>query len=805
MAMRIGVLGRGQVHGLAAALRALLPEADVVHFETAPTLDADAAEAVLAHCDHVVAHALPASWGKLAARSLAAHVTRLHVLPEVNFAGFHPDSIAIEAGGKRLQGPTGTLHSRIAVLGYLGDLSETQTVSLYNRLVFARLGYLRAYAEQSARLGARFAAARIELAPLLAGWAARGCFMHAPDRPKIRVLLDLARTACAMMGVEPAPKLAAAIALPDVLSGGETHPLLPDIAAAAGVAPEGIFRAAGAPGKGGRALSAGEFVSLSFRCFDGTDAAVLRAADGVAAGLASLRLAALRTRRAPGVRRGKERGMGLLSYHGTVLRQGVAGGLPRHMALDVTLQDRPALILEFPRTPQLHGFDSQALGGVQVVPGFAEGTVALKRQDRVLCPERDDDSAGFTRQRVGAWEALLPVRAADLAALFLLAAHDWRIEATGEPVPRASVRLAPDYVLWFGPWRIDLRQDVPTAEPPAADGRTRVALVLGGNRVVVVAVPAAAPAVPVAAPAALAVGQRRVVAGAQTLLCLPMVGSSADRRWLYDAYDGQGPVPAGWISPTANLCRAAGVGLRFDREGGAHPVVDTVPQAMIAGPAVLALAPLLAPRIGWIEASLRLFALRPFMPAGAFVLVPPEGLPAGWALAWQELGMARAHQAAPVGAFRVDDLTWLAQDSAVTLPAETLIGFRDNAQRAAGPGAPRRLFVHGLGAAVSPALLSAMRARGLEPVDLGGMSPVAQLAAFASADRVVGHTGPDLAGLVFCRAGTRVIELAAVARFDPAAWMVAAKIGLNMAILPCADEVDCDRFEALATMLENRD
>lgn len=794
--MRVGVLGRGQAWGLAAALRALLPDADIVHFEAGPTLDEVAAEAVLAECDHVVACDLPAAWGKRAPRWLAAP---LHVLPEVRFAGFHPDSLFIEAGGRRLLGATGTLHSRIAVLGYLGGISETQTVTLYNRLVFARLGYLRAYAEQSARLGARFAAARIDLAPLQARWVARGCFMHAPDRPKMRVLLDLARTACAMMGVVPGTGPVAGKPLPDMLSLGETHPVLPDIAAAAGVAPEGMFRAAQLPGTGGRALPIGEFIALSFRCYAGTDPALLHAAGGVAAGLANLRLAAgpLRVRRLA-------RAMGLLTYHGTVLRQGVAGGPPRHMHLNVTLEDRPALTLAFPRFLPLQGFDSPSLGGVQVVPGLAAGTVAVKRQDRVLCPERDHDSAGFTRDGVGAWEGFLPVRLADLDVLFLLAAQDWRIEATGEPVARASVRLAAEYVLWFGPWRIDLRHDLPTEEP-AADGRKRVALWLAGERMVAVAVPSAAPAAAVAAPAALAVGQRRVVAGARTLLCLPMVGSSADRRWLYDAYDGPQPVPAGWISPTADVCRAAWVGLRFDDDGGAHPLSGVTPEATIAGPAVLAVAPRLASRIGWVEASLRLFALRPHVPAAAFVLVPAAGLPPGWALAWQELGMARAHGPAPAGPFRAEDLIWLGQDSAALLPAETLAGFRDNAQRAAGPGARRRLFVHGLGAAVKPALLSAMQARGLEPLDLGGLSPVAQLAACAGADWLVGHTGADLAGLVFCRAGTRVIELAASARFDPAAWLVAAKIGLNMAILPCNEEVDCRRFDALATMLENRD
>ena len=77
---------------------------------------------------------------------------------------------------------------------------------------------------------------------------------------------------------------------------------------------------------------------------------------------------------------------------------------------------------------------------------------------------------------------------------------------------------------------------------------------------------------------------------------------------------------------------------------------------------------------------------------------------------------------------------------------------------------------------------------------------MAQLAAFAAADWVVGASGPDLAGLVFCATGTRVIELAPQEGFVPFAWMLAGKLRLLHAVLPGGTP---ERFAALAAMLEN--
>jgi hypothetical protein len=326
-----------------------------------------------------------------------------------------------------------------------------------------------------------------------------------------------------------------------------------------------------------------------------------------------------------------------------------------------------------------------------------------------------------------------------------------------------------------------------------------------------VAVAAAAPPPPpvqsVTTAFTLPLGQRQVVTGGQTLLCLPMVGCGRDRQWLYDAYDGPQPMPAGRFQHAAVLCRMPDVTLRFDDEGAVHPAPDTEMARRVGmpvpGQAVLAAPPGVRLRAGWVDATLRLFVLWPYLPPGAAVLLPPVGLPAGVAALWQELDMARPSILAEAELCVAADLMWLGQENTAQLPAEVLVPFRDRVQLLAGGGGTRRMFVHGLGDATPSATLVGMQERGFEAVDLGNLSPLGQMAAFARAAWVVGATGADLAGLAFCAAGTRVIELADAARFLPSAWLVAGKIGLNSALLRWRG--DWERFDDLAIMLGNRD
>ncbi len=190
--------------------------------------------------------------------------------------------------GTPLVGPTMDYHSRIAIASYLLGLGAAETAALYHRLVFRRLGYLDRFATECTLLLEHWAHFSLDAAPLLRAWRESGCFMYSVNHPKARPLLDLARVACTRMAIEPeAPHITAAD-VPDTLEVFPTHPVFPDIAAAAGVAPEAIFRTA-RNGEGEfKALTPEEFARWSFEVFATVPRAVLLRVEGVREALVTL-------------------------------------------------------------------------------------------------------------------------------------------------------------------------------------------------------------------------------------------------------------------------------------------------------------------------------------------------------------------------------------------------------------------------------------------------------------------------------------------------------------------------------------
>jgi Polysaccharide biosynthesis enzyme WcbI len=292
--LRIGVLFHCQYRGLAAALHALVPSAEVIAVGRGglPEVAEERRQliATLNACDHLISNHVEGT-GPLSVASLRRTARRLHVLPALSFSGFHPDIVYVfRDDGTPLVGPTMDYHSRIAVAAYLAGLSAAETASLYNRLVFRRLGYLQSFGEECAMLTEHWARFDIDVAPLLRGWRETGCFMYSVNHPKVRPLLDMARVACARMEVVPENPWVSADDVEDTLKVFPTHPVFADIAAAAGVAPEGIFRTAINKDGNFYGFSVEEFVNESFRAFATVKRAVLYRADGVAAALAALGL-----------------------------------------------------------------------------------------------------------------------------------------------------------------------------------------------------------------------------------------------------------------------------------------------------------------------------------------------------------------------------------------------------------------------------------------------------------------------------------------------------------------------------------
>lgn len=293
--MRIGVIYNCQGEGVAAGLRALLPNEEVVDFiaNRLPAGEAARQElaSVLLTCDAVISSGFAQDWGPLADKSLRPRLKQYHVLPVVAFTGFHPDQIYVrDDAGNPVQGPTGDYHSRIAVAGYLGGLDVAETVELYNKLAFRRLGYFDTFSQQSALLTEFFGKLNIDAIPLLRRWLTGGCFMHAINHPKNNVLLDIARAACARLRLVPARDEVDEALLGDALAKGPTHPVFLDIATAAHVAAEGAFRTAVGEDGRSRTFALEEFLVACFARYSKLDASVLLRGEGVADALQKLGL-----------------------------------------------------------------------------------------------------------------------------------------------------------------------------------------------------------------------------------------------------------------------------------------------------------------------------------------------------------------------------------------------------------------------------------------------------------------------------------------------------------------------------------
>jgi hypothetical protein len=769
--VKIGVLYNCQNVGIADSLRALLPGAEVINYAGVaglPKAEQARRAAELSDCDHLIMTHLAVHHGKLSLRAMQQTARSLHVLPAFAFGGYHPDTIYVQVDGQVLNNITGGYQSRIAVAGYLAGLSPRDTAALYNKLVFARLGYFNAFDEQSKLLIMQWGRAGIDAGPLLAGWQATGCFTHSINHPKMPVLLDLARVACARMGLAVQDGIEAA-ALPDHLARGPIHPVFPDIAASLGIAPEGAFCAGTVDGTR-ETFAPAAFVARCFVDFDGVAPAVLLEAPGVADALSALGLSRSRrdaARRAPGP------GMVLMTHHGTLLRQGAAGQFS-HLPLAI-----PASQAEYLRA------DGAALGlrqasgplaGTDMVATRRRGCVTLMRARQFLCAEAGSQAASFSRESAGEWESFLPLHEESIALLARIEAADWQVTGTGELIPQHLIRVEAGPVLRFGRWTIDLAGHFPRAED---DGT--ILVVLEGEPCRAREMPR--PPAPLR-PGLPDSGKRMVLVGAPAWLPPPVTLCDADRAWMYgaaswpDALNGKSQPANAILLRAADQPVGAGPAGPAGSAGSAGPVRPALP----ARPALAGLSVQFCPEttagLGWMGAAIRLHVLSAVAGDGAFLLPPgvaPDVVQAWHALGFQDL----AYRAVPPGGAMASDLLWLDAAEEAGLPGEAWAGLRARIGRPAPGG--RKLFWRD---GVTPGLEAMLAGQGFEPVDAHRLPVVARIALVSQASWIVGASGQ--VPLAFCLPGTRFIELSDRAAFGCRDWMVAVKLGLMHGVLPGA-------------------
>ncbi|MBE7520875.1 MAG: DUF563 domain-containing protein [Burkholderiales bacterium] len=183
------------------------------------------------------------------------------------------------------------------------------------------------------------------------------------------------------------------------------------------------------------------------------------------------------------------------------------------------------------------------------------------------------------------------------------------------------------------------------------------------------------------------------------------------------------------------------------------------------------------------------------------------------------VGLDRGVEEVSADLVHVREAVWVDSDLVQTMPAPYLEDFRCGvAMRHDVPGMrrDRRLFIARRGPTRTIAnhaqVQETLERLGFETVYLEGMDVAEQIRLFRGAAFIVGPHGAGLANLLFCAAGTRVIEFMPSIEFRPFFWLISAKLDLVHGILFCPTSaeqgfqgalgVDVGKLQALVRRVE---
>ena len=166
---------------------------------------------------------------------------RLDEVPELAFTAYHPDLTYVWDGANLIKGPLDVYHSTIAFLAHGGGRSVNETLSLFNRRVYAACGYLDQWTAARDGLIGHCAALRMDVGEAVRRWGRSGAFMYSTNHPRIHVLYDMARLYLEREGY--AARVSDVLPI-DNLAGGGVFPVYPEVGEALGVPGSYLFKRA---------------------------------------------------------------------------------------------------------------------------------------------------------------------------------------------------------------------------------------------------------------------------------------------------------------------------------------------------------------------------------------------------------------------------------------------------------------------------------------------------------------------------------------------------------------------------------
>lgn len=184
-------------------------------------------------------------------------IAAIRRVPSFQFRGFHMDHVNLVTDGSQTGGPLAGNHSAICYAAFAFGLDIDQTIRLYRRGIYERLGYLNGWSQHRANFLARYRSHGLSLERYFLRWCRiPGGFSYVPSHPKIQCIRDIAEVLLADAGLGA---LKTEVLPHDNMANGVIFPVYPEIAVECGIAGDYNFKP---PGRY-RFMDLAEYVELS--------------------------------------------------------------------------------------------------------------------------------------------------------------------------------------------------------------------------------------------------------------------------------------------------------------------------------------------------------------------------------------------------------------------------------------------------------------------------------------------------------------------------------------------------------------
>jgi hypothetical protein len=232
----------------------------------------------VSECDYIVVQGQYNSVISELASKFPEAAGKQRLIPAISYTAYHPDmGYIVRADGSHFSGATGDYHSLLCFWAWQKGYSAQEAITLFNYQNFDTLGYFSHKAAADKFLTDLGAGMEIDMRPFLRQWAAKGCFMHSLNHPKLYVMADIARYVLSRERIAYAPSIETYVA--DDLANHPCWDVFPAIASKFNI--EGSYsfkqpRHMGTASRPAPILSLTQFVELSYKHYEANRHAGLR-------------------------------------------------------------------------------------------------------------------------------------------------------------------------------------------------------------------------------------------------------------------------------------------------------------------------------------------------------------------------------------------------------------------------------------------------------------------------------------------------------------------------------------------------